>query len=888
MDTNIVRDITDIYFGQIVESVDQDSDGDNDFADVRIARMIASGVPKEVAIKKTRNKKYNKKIQIAQEELVGNQHRIDANNNKKIDADDFKILRSKGKTKKIKEGFSNWRNDLCEVIDKIEKSQKVVEKKVENKVTINPSIDLGDGVREGIERLGGTLIEMNEIEDFDCVFDDLSESEVFLLKDDLIEKIVEEVFIECIEEGYDVFEIENVLIESIETSTAILTEAKVTYGHDTNIKTDRLEKVKSAVKKVGKGIAHGAGYAAGLAVRGVKAVGRELKRGYQRGRYGSGETTGTSTSSSSGSSESGGQSGSSESDGRSQASGSSKPGLLGKIGSKLKSGLKKVIAKGARVVSRGARNVARKMEGNKPAEAKPQTTTVKSSTTSTQSKTAAKPPIKTSVNLDRPGGSMTYRGTGYERGSVSLKGPKQKSQAQSQTQQAAPKPQAKTTTVSAKPSSGEDKKKRAQALRLVRRNPNISPEDIKRAVGEEYEVNEKTLTASETKEKERLVKSMKDKAADFEKRYPGRGKEVMYATATKISKKIAEQNYEYVDEAKLPSSMKKGKKKLESKTQVIHDVDDNLADQRHPDAAKIDLMRKSSGKWKRVKSLTPSQFAHHKLRGPGEPIKEEKDDPGDKYGFDQFRSTKKFKETTKPNKPVVRLGDSPKRPAQKSVVTARGGSEFGSEKPSTPMDKPGEFAKDLKTRIGVKNLERKNVHFTGGMRKGSGPEKKAEVVKKIVKPDAKKVITTDDHLQNVRHMAAAASSVAPKAKVRAYQSKPATKAKGKVKSGDIVPVRVGKEKNLSDPNIGIRKNTSPSSSTKETQRRRKTARRGMGEAVDVNAQQQTTSPTQVQQAQMQKPDPRAKQIQQRDLQNKKNLLRSKMNALSKGAPDIDV
>jgi hypothetical protein len=34
---------------------------------------------------------------------------------------------------------------------------------------------------------------------------------------------------------------------------------------------------------------------------------------------------------------------------------------------------------------------------------------------------------------------------------------------------------------------------------------------------------------------------MKSNKADFEKRYPGRGKEVMYATATKMAKKIAEQ-----------------------------------------------------------------------------------------------------------------------------------------------------------------------------------------------------------------------------------------------------------------------------------------------------------------------------------------------------------
>ena len=42
-------------------SKDKDGDGDEDFADVMIARMIASGVPKEKAIAMTKNKSYNKK-----------------------------------------------------------------------------------------------------------------------------------------------------------------------------------------------------------------------------------------------------------------------------------------------------------------------------------------------------------------------------------------------------------------------------------------------------------------------------------------------------------------------------------------------------------------------------------------------------------------------------------------------------------------------------------------------------------------------------------------------------------------------------------------------------------------------------------------------------------
>jgi len=49
--------------------------------------------------------------------------------------------------------------------------------------------------------------------------------------------------------------------------------------------------------------------------------------------------------------------------------------------------------------------------------------------------------------------------------------------------------------------------------------------------------SERTLTPGEEDKKEKIVMSLKDKAADFEKRYPGKGKQVMYAVATKMAKK---------------------------------------------------------------------------------------------------------------------------------------------------------------------------------------------------------------------------------------------------------------------------------------------------------------------------------------------------------------
>jgi hypothetical protein len=364
------------------------------------------------------------------------------------------------KKKSVKEGFSNWRQDLSEVIGDIETESQIKEKKnIKNKVKINPNI------AEAIEELGGTLLEMVEIEDADCILDDLSESEIFLLSDKLIEEVVEEFFLECIQEGYDAEEVENVLIESIDISSALLTEAKVTMGHDTDIKSDRLGKVKSAVKKVARGV----GYAAGAAVRGAKAVGREVSRGYEKGRGGSSSADSSSSS----------QASSSQSD--TKETGSKRPGLLGRIGSALKKGLKKAVGAGARAVSRGARNVARRMEDGEKK--------------TTSNAPATKPKAKVAA---------------------------------SEAPATAPKPKAKTTTT---PKPATPKRKRTSKLDSL-----LS--DIRK---EQVELDEKTLTAAETMEKERLVKSMKDKAADFEKRYPGRGKEVMYATATKMAKKIAEQ-----------------------------------------------------------------------------------------------------------------------------------------------------------------------------------------------------------------------------------------------------------------------------------------------------------------------------------------------------------
>jgi hypothetical protein len=409
---------------------------------------------------------------------------IDNDGKKNTKSDKYLHNRRKVVGKAIqKEGFSDWRQDLSEVIGDVKKNDnksediKVTEKQITNKIKINPTLG------EAVEELGGTLLEMVEVENADCILDDLSESEVFLLSDKLIEEVVEEFFFECIQEGYDTEEVENVLVESIDVSAALLTEAKVTLGHDTDIKTDRLAKVKSAVKKVARGV----GRAAGAAVRGARAVGREVSKGYERGRRGS---SGDDSSSAS-------QASSSQSD--TKETGSKRPGLLGRIGSALKSGLKKAVGAGARAVSRGARNVARKMEGGE---------TKKSEAPKTVSKKVEKP-------------ADPWEGSATTPAKVKAKPTTKKPVAAKAKTPVAAKPTTPTTP----------KRKKTSKLDSL-----LS--DIRK---EEVEINEKILTDAETKKKEELVKSMKSQSADFEKRYPGRGKEVMYATATKMAKKIAEQ-----------------------------------------------------------------------------------------------------------------------------------------------------------------------------------------------------------------------------------------------------------------------------------------------------------------------------------------------------------
>ena len=328
--------------------------------------------------------------------------------------DKYLLNRRKVRSRAIaKEGYSNWREDLIEIADFINKDKnekKIVEKTVKNKIKINPNMG------EAVENLGGTLLEMVEIDEFDF--------------------IVESVYDELVDEGYCEDDVE----EALEFA---LTEAKVTFGHDTATSEKKRGSLLAAAKQ--------------------------------------------------------------------------------KLAS-AKKAAKQAVATGARKLAKGALGVARKMEAGdkKPHTAERKPSTYRGAGVGTKERVSSgsyTPPTK--KKAEKPADP-------WEGSATTPSKPKSPAKPKTPTK-AKPAAKPKTTKVSGETAKAPRKRKSKLDDLLA---------DIR---NEQVQIEEKVLTAAETKEKERLVKSMKDKAADFEKRYPGRGKEVMYATATKMAKKIAEQ-----------------------------------------------------------------------------------------------------------------------------------------------------------------------------------------------------------------------------------------------------------------------------------------------------------------------------------------------------------
>ena len=262
----------------------------------------------------------------------------------------------KGKMKK--EDF------IPEVMSDSMDDKPIKEKKVKNVVKVNPKLG------ESVEEIGGELIEAIEIFD---ILEEITDQELRFVSDRMIDEVVEEFFIEAAEQDEDLEVLQQNLCESIDLSISLLleqdagAEARKRLGSGPS-RASVMDRVKSAVKKgakvARKAVVKGsevAGKAVGHTKNLVKDMGSAAKKGYQSTQSGSSDSSSSSDS------------GSSSSDSGSSSSSAPKkkgPGLLSRIGAKLKRG----IGKAARAVSRGSRNLARKMDeavyGGTPPEKK--------------------------------------------------------------------------------------------------------------------------------------------------------------------------------------------------------------------------------------------------------------------------------------------------------------------------------------------------------------------------------------------------------------------------------------------------------------------------------------------------------------------------------------
>ena len=99
---------------------------------------------------------------------------------------DYQSMLKQKKAKKMKEDVSNWRHDLREIIvtaDKDAEEPEIKEKKVKNKITINPQF------KEAVEEIGGQLLTVEEVEQDDKKAEQIKRKEKMLKKRMLMMKM---------------------------------------------------------------------------------------------------------------------------------------------------------------------------------------------------------------------------------------------------------------------------------------------------------------------------------------------------------------------------------------------------------------------------------------------------------------------------------------------------------------------------------------------------------------------------------------------------------------------------------------------------------------------------------------------------------------------------
>ena len=153
---------------------------------------------------------------------------------------------------------SNWRNDLSEVMTDDIDSKPIKEKNVKNKIKINPKLG------EAVEEIGGTVVEMVEVDEMDYV--------------------IESVYAELIEEGFTEDEVEFGIETALNTldegyyDSAVSASEKNKSNTSKNPKMSMKDRLKSAAKKVISGTARAVGGAMKAKATAVAAPGNAKKK----------------------------------------------------------------------------------------------------------------------------------------------------------------------------------------------------------------------------------------------------------------------------------------------------------------------------------------------------------------------------------------------------------------------------------------------------------------------------------------------------------------------------------------------------------------------------------------------------------------------------------
>lgn len=239
-----------------------------------------------------------KRPNVSSVEISSNQPRLDPvgredsdiNNDGKVNStDDYLRNRrekigaamANRKSHGMSESRSNWREDLQEVMSHVNDENKSREKKQIKEREV-------DNYKDNTVQMLPTFTEETEISG-SYLLEELHDAELIFLDTRIIEQVVTEHFMECLEEGYELDEIYGALMESIDESMQIvLDEATVTSDSDRRVQRKKgiLSKIKGAAKSVYRNLAKGAGYVAGVARRALSSGKREVKKGYARGRQG--------------------------------------------------------------------------------------------------------------------------------------------------------------------------------------------------------------------------------------------------------------------------------------------------------------------------------------------------------------------------------------------------------------------------------------------------------------------------------------------------------------------------------------------------------------------------------------------------------------------------